>query len=85
MTYPNILVFVDFPTTDVNAARAYYAEVFNWEVEDRIKDTFARIVPGQNFLKTTARRARSAICTWVSRTRRTRVPTPIPTRRSPPT
>ncbi len=51
MTYPNILVFVDFPTTDVNAARAYYAEVFNWEVEDRIKDTFARIVPGQNFLK----------------------------------
>ena len=51
MTYPNILVFVDFPTTDVNAARAFYAEVFNWEVEDRIADTFARIVPGQHFLK----------------------------------
>ena len=49
MTYPNILVFVDFPTDDVNAARAFYAEVFNWEVEDRIKDLFARIVPGQNF------------------------------------
>ena len=49
MTYPNILVFVDFPTTDVNAARAFYAEVFNWEVEDRITDTFARIVPGGHF------------------------------------
>lgn len=50
MTYPNVLVFVDFPSDDVNAARAFYAEVFNWEVEDRITDTFARIVPGQNFL-----------------------------------
>ena len=49
MTDPNKLVFVDFPTTDVNAARAYYAEVFNWEVEDRIADTFARIVPGGFF------------------------------------
>ncbi len=49
MTYPNVLVFVDFPTDDVNAARDFYAEVFNWEVEDRITDTFARIVPGQNF------------------------------------
>ena len=48
MTYPNILVFVDFPSDDVNAARAFYAEVFNWEVEERVADTFARIVPGQN-------------------------------------
>ena len=48
MTYPNTLVFVDFPSDDVNAARAFYAEVFNWEIEDRIADTFARIVPGQN-------------------------------------
>ena len=50
MTYPNVLVFVDFPSDDVNAAREFYAEVFNWEVEDRIADTFARIVPGQ-FMK----------------------------------
>ena len=50
MTYPNVLVFVDFPTDDVNAARSFYAEVFNWEIEDRITDTFARIVPGQHFL-----------------------------------
>jgi predicted enzyme related to lactoylglutathione lyase len=49
MTYPNTLVFVDFPSDDVNAARAFYAEVFNWEVEDRIADTYARIVPGQTF------------------------------------
>ena len=49
MSYPNILVFVDFATSDVNAARAFYAEVFNWEVEERIPDVFARIVPGQNF------------------------------------
>jgi predicted enzyme related to lactoylglutathione lyase len=48
MTYPNVLVFVDFPSDDVNAARDFYAEVFNWEVEDRITDTFARIVPGQH-------------------------------------
>ncbi len=50
MPQPNVLVFVDFPTDDVNAARAFYAEVFNWEVEDRIADTFARIVPGGHFL-----------------------------------
>lgn len=48
MTYPNVLVFVDFPSDDVTAAREFYAEVFNWEVEDRISDTFARIVPGQH-------------------------------------
>jgi predicted enzyme related to lactoylglutathione lyase len=50
MSQPNVLVFVDFPTDDVTAARAFYAEVFNWEVEDRIADTFARIVPGGHFL-----------------------------------
>ena len=49
MGQPNKLVFVDFPATDVNAARTFYAEVFNWEVEDRIADTFARIVPGGFF------------------------------------
>lgn len=49
MTYPNILVFVDFPTDDVDAARAFYAEVFRWEIEDRIPGLFNRIVPGQNF------------------------------------
>ncbi|HUF98020.1 MAG TPA: VOC family protein [Ilumatobacter sp.] len=50
MTYPNTLIFVDYPTDDLDAARVFYAEVFGWEVEDRIADTFARIVPGQNFL-----------------------------------
>ncbi len=48
MTYPNVLVFVDFPTDDVDAANAFYSEVFNWEVEERIPGVFHRIVPGQN-------------------------------------
>ena len=47
--YPNILVFVDFPVDDVDAAREFYGAVFNWEVEERIPGVFARIVPGQHF------------------------------------
>lgn len=49
MSYPNTLVFIDFPTDDVDAANAYYHEVFGWEVEERIPGLFHRIVPGQNF------------------------------------
>ena len=49
MTYPNILVFVDFPTDDVDAATDFYSKVFNWEIETRIPGIFNRIVPGQNF------------------------------------
>ena len=49
MTYPNILVFVDFPTDDVEAATDFYSIVFNWEIETRIPGIFNRIVPGQNF------------------------------------
>ena len=49
MTYPNILVFVDFPVDDVDAANAFYSTVFGWEVEERIPGIFHRIVPGQNF------------------------------------
>ncbi|MBH02079.1 MAG: glyoxalase [Acidimicrobiaceae bacterium] len=49
MTYPNILVFVDFPTDDVDAANDFYSKVFNWEIEERIPGIFHRIVPGQNF------------------------------------
>ncbi len=49
MTYPNILVFVDFPVADVDAANTFYSEVFGWEVEERIPGVFHRIVPGQNF------------------------------------
>ena len=49
MSYPNILVFVDFPTNDVDKAREFYSEVFGWEIEDRIPGIFNRIVPGQNF------------------------------------
>lgn len=49
MNYPNALVFIDFPTTDVDAANTFYTEVFGWEVEERIPGIFHRIVPGSNF------------------------------------
>ncbi len=49
MTYPNTLVFIDFPVDDVDAANGFYSEVFGWEVEERIPGVFHRIVPGQNF------------------------------------
>ncbi|MGH1489553.1 MAG: VOC family protein [Acidimicrobiales bacterium] len=49
MTYPNALVFIDFPVTDVDAANTFYTNVFNWEVEERIPGIFHRIIPGSNF------------------------------------
>lgn len=49
MTYPNTLVYIDFPSPDVDATKAFYEEVFGWEIEDRIPDLYKRIVPGQNF------------------------------------
>jgi len=49
MSYPNVLVFIDFPTNDVDKSREFYGEVFGWEIEDRIPGVFNRIVPGQNF------------------------------------
>lgn len=50
MTYPNTLIFVDFPSTDPEASARFYHEVFGWEVEPRPAGVFHRIVPGQNFL-----------------------------------
>ena len=35
MTYPNTLIFVDFPSDDPEASGKFYAEVFGWEVEPR--------------------------------------------------
>lgn len=49
MTYPNTLIFVDFPSSDPTASATFYNEVFGWEVEPRPKDVFHRIVPGENF------------------------------------
>ena len=49
MAYPNILVFVDFPVDDVEAASEFYRKVFGWEVETRIPGVFNRIVPGGHF------------------------------------
>jgi predicted enzyme related to lactoylglutathione lyase len=49
MSYPNTLIFVDFPSTDPAASAEFYAAVFGWEVEPRPAGVFHRIVPGQNF------------------------------------
>ena len=35
MTYPNALIFVDFPSDDPEASAVFYHEVFGWEVEPR--------------------------------------------------
>ena len=50
MTYPNTLIFVDFPSTDPAASAEFYAAVFGWEVEPRPDESFHRIVPGQSFM-----------------------------------
>jgi catechol 2,3-dioxygenase-like lactoylglutathione lyase family enzyme len=50
MTYPNTLIFVDFPSSEPSATAAFYAEVFGWEVEGRPEGVFHRAVPGQHFL-----------------------------------
>ena len=46
---PNTLIFVDFPTSDPEAAATFYGAVFNWTVEPRPENHFYRIVPGGNF------------------------------------
>ena len=49
MTYPNTLIFVDFPSTDRGGGSAVHAEVFGWDVEGRPTGVFHRAVPGQHF------------------------------------
>ena len=46
MATPNRLIFVDFPTDDIEASARFYEEVFGWEVERRVPEQFCRIVPG---------------------------------------
>jgi predicted enzyme related to lactoylglutathione lyase len=46
---PNTLIFVDFPTTDPDAAARFYGKVFGWVVEPRPGGVFYRIVPGGFF------------------------------------
>ena len=46
---PNTLVFVDFPSDDIEASAKFYEEVFGWEVERRLPNLFCRIVPGGQF------------------------------------
>jgi predicted enzyme related to lactoylglutathione lyase len=46
---PNTLIFVDFPSDDVEACAAFYGKVFGWTVEGRPPGVFHRGVPGGFF------------------------------------
>lgn len=46
---PNTLIFVDFPSDDVEACAAFYGKVFGWMVEGRPTGVFHRGVPGGFF------------------------------------
>ncbi len=46
---PNTLIFVDFPSNDVEACAKFYGDVFGWEVEGRPTGVFHRGVPGGYF------------------------------------
>ena len=46
---PNTLIFVDFPSDDVEACARFYHDVFGWEVEGRPTGVFHRGVPGGHF------------------------------------
>ena len=46
---PNTLIFVDFPSDDVEACARFYHDVLGWEVEGRPAGVFHRGVPGGFF------------------------------------
>ena len=46
---PNTLIFVDFPSDDVEACAEFYGKVFGWMVEGRPTGIFHRGVPGGFF------------------------------------
>ncbi len=46
---PNTLIFVDFPSDDVEACAKFYGDVFGWLVEGRPTGVFHRGVPGGFF------------------------------------
>lgn len=43
----NTLIFVDLPTSDVQAAHDFYAELFGWTINPRPAGEFHQIVPGE--------------------------------------
>ena len=65
MTTPNRLVFVDFPTDEMEDSAVFYEKVFGWTVERRIPDLFCRIVPGGYYKILIILIARYKTCTWV--------------------
>lgn len=51
MSYPNTLIYVDFPSPDPEATGRFYNTVFGWVVEGKPDGVYYRMVPGQEFLK----------------------------------
>jgi predicted enzyme related to lactoylglutathione lyase len=43
----NTLVFVDFPTPDIEQTTRFYEDLFGWQIEGRPQGDFHRIVPGE--------------------------------------
>lgn len=42
----NKLIFVDMPTDDLDASRAFYEKVFGWSINLRESEKFLQVVPG---------------------------------------
>ncbi len=46
----NTLIFVDFPTPDMEATTRFYEQLYGWTIEGRPRGDFHRIVPGEGAL-----------------------------------
>lgn len=46
---PNTLIYIDWPSTDPEAAGAFYHAVFGWEHDARLGNSYARVLPGGFF------------------------------------
>lgn len=46
---PNTLIYIDWPAIDPNAAGVFYQAVLGWEHDDRLGDSYARLLPGGVF------------------------------------
>ena len=77
MTYPNTLIFVDFPSTEPTASAAFYEAVFGGRSNLAPRTSSTASCPARTSRSTTGRRARPATCTWASSTSPTPVRIPI--------
>lgn len=46
----NTLIFVDLPTSDIEATSRFYEELFGWPINGRPQGTFHQIVPAEGSL-----------------------------------